>query len=79
MPVLGAVSRTAPYSDVEVLYIERVVFDEFAARLDLVAHERREHQVSLHVILGLDCARVRVAGFMVVSHSVSGFISPRPL
>src|SRR5689334_16773521 len=43
-----------PLSDVEVLYVERVVFDELAARLDLVAHQRREHQVRLGVVLGSD-------------------------
>src|SRR6478672_4756814 len=40
--------------DVEVLHVERVVLDELAARLDLVAHQRREHQVGLGVVLGLD-------------------------
>src|SRR6266545_6709805 len=39
--------------DVEVLDVERVVFDELPARLDLIAHERGEHQVRLGVILRL--------------------------
>src|SRR4051794_32519475 len=32
-------------SDVEVLHVERVRLDELAARLDLIAHERREDLV----------------------------------
>src|SRR5437762_3392355 len=40
-------------SDIEVFYVERVVFDELAARLDLIAHERGEHQVGFRVVLGL--------------------------
>src|SRR5438067_6401281 len=39
-------------SDVQVLYIQRVVLDELAARLHLIAHQRREHQVRFGVILG---------------------------
>ena len=39
---------------VEVPHVERVVFDEFAARLDLIAHQRREHLIRLGVILGAD-------------------------
>src|SRR5215472_10175144 len=41
-------------SDVQVLHVERVVLDELAARLDLIAHQRREHQVGFGVVLGLD-------------------------
>src|SRR5215208_1385662 len=41
-------------SDIEILDVERVVFDELAARFDLVAHQRREHQVGLGVVFGLD-------------------------
>ena len=40
--------------DIEILDVERVVFDELAARFHLVAHQRREHQVGLGVILGPD-------------------------
>ena len=38
--------------DVQVLHVERVVLDELAPRLDLVAHQRGEHQVGLGVVLG---------------------------
>src|SRR6185503_2648150 len=38
--------------DVEVLHVEGVVLDVLAARLDLVAHQRGEHQVGLGVVLG---------------------------
>ena len=41
-------------SDIQVLDVERVVFDELAARLDLIAHERREHQIGFGVIFGAD-------------------------
>src|SRR5919108_4926629 len=43
-----------PLLDVQILHFERVVFDELAPGLDLVTHERREHQVGFHVIFGLD-------------------------
>ena len=39
---------------VEVLHVERVVFDELPARLDLIAHERREHLVGFRVVLFAD-------------------------
>src|SRR3954447_876791 len=45
-------SAVAHRSDVEVLDVERVVFDELAARFHLVPHEGREHEVRFHVILG---------------------------
>jgi len=35
---------------IEVLDVERIVFDELAAGLDLVAHQGREHQVGFRVI-----------------------------
>ena len=38
--------------DVEVAHVERVVLDELAARLDLIAHQRREHLIGLRVVLG---------------------------
>src|SRR6516162_1833608 len=41
-------------SDVEVFHVQRVVLDELAARLDLIAHQRGEHQVGFGVVLGLD-------------------------
>ena len=75
----GRATASTALLDIEILDVERVVFDELAPRLDLVAHQRREHQVGFHVIFGADLRSVRVSGFIVVSHSVSGFISPRPL
>src|SRR6476661_8752770 len=53
-------------SDVKVLYLAGLGLDELLARRDLLAHEHREDLV-------------RVSGFIVVSHSWSAFISPRPL
>src|SRR3954470_6880582 len=47
----GVVRRSL---DVEVLHVEGVVLDELAARLDLVAHQGREHQVGFRVVLRLD-------------------------
>src|ERR1051325_6415278 len=38
--------------DVEILDVERVVLDELPARFDLVAHERREHEIRFGVIFG---------------------------
>src|SRR5437868_15427363 len=38
-------SSISDRSDVEVLHVERVRLDEFAARLDFVPHERREDLV----------------------------------
>ena len=65
---------------VQVPHVERVVLDELAARLDLIAHQRREHLVRLGVVLGAHLQQRPVApGSIVVFHSVSGFISPRPL
>src|SRR6266545_457014 len=56
--VCGGDGRFAnrPYrrSNIEVLDVERVVFDELAARLDLVAHQGGEHQVRGRVIFRLD-------------------------
>src|SRR5678815_6185786 len=40
--------------DVEIPYVERVVLDELPARLDLVAHQRREHLIGFRVILRAD-------------------------
>ena len=37
-------------SDVQVPDIQRVFFDEFAPRFDLVAHEGREHLVGFGVV-----------------------------
>src|SRR5256885_8595958 len=42
----------ATISDIEVLDVEGVVFDELPARFDLITHERGEHQVCFGVIFG---------------------------
>src|SRR5687768_3231216 len=38
--------------NIQILRVESVLFNELATRLDLIAHERREHQVGLGVVLG---------------------------
>ena len=47
---------------VEVSDVERVVLDELAPRLDLVAHQRGEHLVRLGVVLGADLQQRPVLG-----------------
>src|SRR5256885_17088897 len=52
-------------SDVEIGDRERVLLDEFAARLDLVTHERREDIVCGHRVLDLhlhEPSRFRIDG-----------------
>jgi hypothetical protein len=66
-------------SHVEVGDAERVLLDEIAARLNLVAHQAAEQVVRLVRFADLTCSRVRASGSRVVSHSCSAFISPRPL
>src|SRR5687767_5790610 len=39
-------------SNIEIPHVERVVFDELSARLDLVAHQRGEHLIGFGVIFG---------------------------
>src|SRR5689334_3282881 len=41
-------------SDVEIAYAQRVLLDEFAARLDHVAHQRREDLIGADRILDAD-------------------------
>src|SRR5579863_3312838 len=40
-------------SDVEILDVERVILDEFAALLDVFAHQRGKHLLGLHHVLEL--------------------------
>ena len=47
---------------VEVSDVERVVFDELAARLDLIAHQCREHLVRLGVVLGANLEQRPILG-----------------
>src|SRR5690349_25162574 len=53
MSVIGESCR-CPRSalDIQVLDVESVVLDELAPRLDLVAHQRGEHEVGLRMIFG---------------------------
>ena len=41
-------------SNIQIPHIQRIVFDELPPGLDLIAHQRREHQIRLGVILGAD-------------------------
>jgi hypothetical protein len=70
---------TRPTLDVEVLDVERVVFDEFAAGFDVFAHERGEDGLGFGDVFELDLSSVRRSGSMVVSQSCVAVISPRPL
>ena len=65
--------------DVEILHVEGVVFDKFAARFDVLAHERGEDGLGFGDVFKLDRSRVRRSGSMVVSQSCVAVISPRPL
>ena len=65
---------------IDLLHLQRVLLNEIAARLDLLAHEDAEHLVGLQRVLERSlCSSVRVSGSSVVSHSSSPSISPRPL
>jgi hypothetical protein len=72
-------SRQCVYLDVQISYVERVVLDELAPRLDGIAHQHGEDLIRFNASSILTCNNVRFSGFMVVSQSCSGFISPRPL
>ena len=65
--------------DIEVLHFERVVLNEDAPRLDLVAHENREQFLGADAVFDRHLQQPARSGFIVVSQSCSGFISPRPL
>ena len=47
---LGASASNQEKSNIEIPHVERVVFDELSARLDLVAHQRGEHLIGFGVI-----------------------------
>jgi uncharacterized protein YlaN (UPF0358 family) len=51
---LCAASLTAHCLDIQISDIQRVVFDEFAARFDLVAHQDGEDLISLDGIVDAD-------------------------
>ena len=66
-------------SDIQIPYIQRVVFDEFSARLDGVSHQNRKDVVGFYGIVDPDLQQGALLRVMVVSQSCSGFISPKPL
>ena len=51
-----------PDSEVQVAHVERVVLDELAARLHLVAHEEREDLVGLDGVRELHALHVALRG-----------------
>lgn len=61
--------------------IQSVVFDELAAGFDDISHEDRKHAIRLDgvVLIEIHLEQFCASGFMVVSKSCFGFISPRPL
>ena len=65
--------------DVEVLDVEGVVFNKFAAGFDVFAHQRGEDGFGFGDVFKLDESSVRRSGSMVVSQSCVAVISPRPL
>ena len=72
--------QTAGTLDVQESDVARVLLDELPfARLHLVAHESLATSSASAASSMLTCNSVRVAGSIVVSHSWSGSISPRPL
>ena len=76
----GAAPAPARASDIEVGDVECVVLDEFAARLDEVAHQAgEESRRSTSASSTLTWRSARLSGSSVVSHNWSAFISPRPL
>ena len=66
-------------SHIQICHAQRVLLDEFAARLDLVAHQPREHVVGVVGIIDPHLQQRADFGSSVVSQSWSAFISPRPL
>ena len=52
---------------------------ELAAWSYIVSHQHGEDISTLAALSIVTCFRIRVSGFIVVSHSCSGFISPKPL
>src|SRR6476620_7691986 len=49
----SVVCRPRSVLDVKILDVQRIAFDELPARLDLIAHQRGEHQVRFRVVFGL--------------------------
>ena len=71
--------RARMLSHVEIPHELGVLLDELPPRLDLVAHQRLEQFDASRASSIVTLRIVRVAGSIVVFHSWSGFISPRPL
>ena len=66
-------------SNIQIGDGQGILLDKLPARLDVIAHQRREHLISHKGILDGHLQHRRASGSIVVSHSCSGFISPRPL
>ena len=66
-------------SDIDVRRFQGVFFDKGAARFNRIAHQRGEQLIGSDGVLTVTRSMRRLSGSMVVSHSCSGFISPRPL
>src|SRR5262245_27237105 len=49
---LGVFALGKRISNVKVANIERIVFDEFPPRFDLITHQRREHLIGFGMIFG---------------------------
>ena len=57
----------------------RVFLYELAAWSYIVSHQHGEDIIYVGGIVDCYLFQIRVSGFIVVSHSCSGFISPKPL
>jgi hypothetical protein len=59
--------------------VQRVLLDELAARLDLVAHQAREDLVAVGHPAHLVPNKSRICGSIMVSQNTLRFISPKPM
>ena len=66
-------------SGVKVFHAQRVGLNELAPGFHDIAHQLGEDVVSLGQIVDLHLQQRPRLGSSVVSHSCSGFISPKPL
>ena len=72
--------RSAPsQSNIQVLDVESVFFDELTAGFDVFTHQRGENSSAATASSSFTWRSVRVSWFIVVSHNCSAFISPKPL
>ena len=84
LPIEAATGSSQRHShsllNIEVLYVERVVFDELAARLNVFAHQTSVKMASVSVrSSSFTSSNVRRSGSIVVSHNCCELISPSPL